>query len=153
MKIRLPKLKFKTSIVAIFFIFIMLFSTFAFSFLQTVWRPSEEEVTLPRENIIDYELTIEQEALALRLGKTIAKFYYYTGCLECGDRLSLLEYMAQQFSDQIIVEEILTDGTTSLSIRSYYGEKNLVDATQEQIFDAFCELMTKPPIVCATREV
>ena len=149
MKLKLPKMK----VAAIFLIFIMLFSTFAFTFLQSVNPPAREEVSLPESNIIDYELTIEQERLALNLGRTISTFYYYNGCLECTNQLSFLEYMAEQFPDQVIVERILTEGTTSLTITSYNGQKLLTNATQEEMFDVFCELMIKPPIVCATRKV
>lgn len=149
MKIKLPTMK----VGAIFLIFIMGFSTIAFAFLQTVMSPPRQEVRLPGSNIIDYELTIEQERLALNLGRTVATFYYYNGCLECTEQLAFLEYMTNEFSDQVIVEKILTEKTTSLSITSYNGQELLNDATQEEMFDAFCELMTKPPIVCATRKV
>lgn len=148
MKLKLPKLK----VAAMFLIFIMVFSTFAFTLLQSI-NPPQGEVKLPEGNIVKYELTIEQEKLALNLGKTIAKFYYYNGCLECASQLGFLESAANQFSDQVIVEEILTDKTTSLSITSYYGQRMLTNATQEQMLDAFCELMIKPPIICATRKV
>lgn len=141
----------RTSIIAIFFMLLMLVSTFAFSFLQSTMSPSSEEVELPEKNIIDYELTVEQENLAFSRGMTIAKFYYYIGCMECNNQLSFLDYMAKQFSDQIILEELTTNRTTSLNIKSYYGEKNFLNATQDQMFKAFCDLMAKPPITCAVR--
>lgn len=144
-------MKIKTGVVALFFILLMLVSTFAFSFLQSIRVPSSGKVTLPERNIIDYELTVDQENLALSRGMTIAKFYYYTGCMECNEQLSFLEYMAKQFPEQIILEEIMTNRTTSLSIESYYGQKNLVNATQEQMFQAFCDVMVKPPVACAVR--
>lgn len=149
LKIRLPKKRF----LAIFFAILMLFSTFAYSFLQSI-RPVREEVELPKENIINYELSVEQESLALRNGKTIATFYYYAGCLECSQELSFLESMARQFPDQIILEEILgQENIKSLSITSLNGQESFTNATQDQIFDAFCDIMIRPPIVCATRKV
>jgi len=144
-------MKVKTGVVAIFFILLMLISTFAFSLLQSVRVPSSGKVTLPERNIIDYELAADQESLALSRGMTVAKLYYYIGCMECNEQLSFLEYMARQFPDQIILEEIITNRTTSLSISSYYGQKNLVNATQEQMLKAFCDVMAKPPITCAVR--
>ena|SRR3990170_5362560 len=141
----------KTGIIAIFFMLIMLLSTFAFSFIQSGNTSDSGPATLPEDNIIYYELTFDQENLAIGKGFTVAKFYYYTTCIDCGDRLSLLEYMANNFPSQVMVQEITTNGTTSLSMRSYLGEKNLVNATQEQIFKAFCDLMVKPPITCAVQ--
>jgi len=129
----------------------MVFSTFAFSLLQS-FNPTQSQITLPEENIIDYELTPEQESVLLQNWKTIAKFYYYSGCVECTNQLSFLESMANQFPNQIILQETLSN-RTSLTIIGYYGHRNLVNATQEEIFDAFCELMIDPPVTCITRKV
>lgn len=129
----------------------MVFSTFAFSLLQS-FSPVEKPITLPEENIINYELTPEQESILLQNGKTIAKFYYYSGCVECTTQLSFLESIANQFSNQIILQETLSN-RTSLTIIGYYGQENLINATQEEIFDTFCELMINPPVACITRKV
>jgi len=143
----------KHSFLAMFFIILMLVSTFAYTFLRSVNNPTKK-ITLPEQNIIDFELTADQEVYAYSQGKTVAKFYYYSGCLECSEQLSFLESLANQFSDQVILEEILTkDGTHKLTITSYYGQRNLDDATDEEILDVFCELMVRPPVMCATRKV
>lgn len=129
----------------------MIFSTFAYSFLQTL-RPGEQEITLPEKNIIGYELTAQQESYLLGLGKTLLKYYYYTGCLECTSQINLLEGAANQFSDQIILEEISTN-RTSLTVMSYYGQKDLTNITQENLLDVLCEMMTRPPTICVIRKV
>ena len=143
----------KMKIAAIFIVFLMVFSSFAFIFVQTINPTPEKKVTLPTGNIVEHELEIDQERLALNMGKTIAKYYYYNGCLECIDKLAFLEYMASQFSGQIIIEKILTDSSASVTITSYYGQKILTNATQEEMMDAFCDLMIEPPIGCVTRKI
>jgi len=127
-------------------------SSFIALFLLQSFSPAQKQITLPEENIINYELTPEQENLLLQNGKTIAKFYYYSGCIECTNQLSFLESMANQFSNQIILQQVLSE-RASLTIIGYYGHRNLVNATQEEIFDVFCELMIDPPITCITRKV
>jgi hypothetical protein len=129
----------------------MVASTFAYTAVQTFTNQKSGQVKLPDKNVIDYELDSEQENLALTSGLTLAKIYYYSGCVDCNTKMSFLEYIASQYPDQIIVEEVMTNRTTSLSIKSYYGQKNFVNATQDQMFKAFCDVMVQPPITCAVK--
>ena len=142
----------KTTILAMFFIFLMVGSTLAYSILQ-VFSPSEPGIELPEGNIIDYELTSEQEIRLLTNGKTILRFEYYLTCVECLDQKTLLEGLTNQFSNQILLQEILTDDSTSLTITSRYGQEDLKNITQDTVIDSLCSLMADPPVGCIRRGV
>jgi len=134
----------------------MLGSSLAYSFLQAM-RPTEQEIEIPEKNIIDYALTVEQENRLLREGKTIIKFYHSLACLDCLDYKNLVEQLANDFSDQIFLEEIITKNSVEnlpkITFMSYYKQEDLFRPTQEQLIDVLCDVMIKPPIACIRREV
>jgi hypothetical protein len=144
----------KSKIVGIFFIILMLIPAYSFiSGIRTAQPPSE--ATLPGTNIIDYELTAQQEDLLLQNGKVVAKFTYSINCLECLQQKSYLESFARQYSNQIFLVEIsnATVHTSALHANSLRGYETLANVTQENILDVFCELMLQPPVDCALRKV
>jgi hypothetical protein len=112
-------------------------------------------VSLPKENIINYKLTQEQENYAIGIGKTIISFEYDVNCDECLNRKEFLERIALQNKDQIILQEIpaTTENLTKLRIVSYYGEKILKNPSENEVWDALCLLMYYPPNYCALREI
>jgi hypothetical protein len=134
----------KRMIAAVFFIFLMAGSTAVYSLLQA-FRPQSQTIELPTSNIINYDLTVEQKSYLLGKGKTIIEARYYTGCVEC--QLSYLGSLANQYSDQVILEELLSD-KYEITIISYFGQKDLTNATQDKIFSSLCELMVSPPPIC-----
>ncbi len=135
----------KTTIAALFFIFLMAGSTAVYSLLQAIKPQNGSSIELPTSNIIDYDLTVEQKSYLLRNGKTVIEARYYTGCTEC--QLSYLESLANQYSDQVILEELLTN-KYEITIISYFGQEDLANATQNQIFNSLCKLMVSPPPIC-----
>jgi len=141
----------KQIFLAIFFIFLMVGSTVVYSLLQ-VFRPLQQEIELPKSNIIDYELTPEQESYLLANGKTVIEFTYNLTCVECLDQKALLEGLTNQFSDQLFLQEILA-GSSSLTMISRYGQEDLKNITQEAIINALCNLMTNPPVGCIRRGI
>jgi hypothetical protein len=140
---------------ALFFIFLMLFSIVASSFLQSSRTNKETTVTLPSNNIVENELTTEQENYALQQGKTILKFYYTQTCIECLSQKPFLESIANQFSDQIILEEVIkqNEKVPTLLVFSYYKQNNLFNATRDEIIDSVCDVLIKPPTGCVVRKV
>lgn len=140
-------------------IILMFVSTFASPFIQgfNIQRSPlspTESVTLPEDNIIDYELTREQEVYAMRLGKTIMKFEYSTACVDCLAQKAFVESIANQFRDQVILEELARDvDLPLLTMSSYYGHKLLTNATNDEIVDAMCAVLTDPPIFCTTKNI
>ena len=149
--------KIKPAYIALTLILIFLGSTIASGVLQSVYHGTSDskKLEVPTSNIVEYELTTEQEEYLMSLGKTIIKFKYKTACLECLSLKSALESLTNQFSDQLILEEIITkeEPVPSIAIMSYYGQKFLDNPTQDEITDAICDLMIKPPTACIARKV
>lgn len=140
----------KTAFIGLILIVLMLGSTVAYSFLQSVSSGS------PKNNIIDFELNREQENELILNKKTVLKFYYSLDCDVCMKQKSFLEELAksENYKNQLIVERILANVTEpSLTIISGYGGKFLANATEDEILDALCELMISPPTECALRKV
>lgn len=141
------------SIVGLFLVVIMFFSTIAFSFIQSVRTPKAQETKLPETNIVNEELTSDVEILLLQNGRTIIKFVYNSTCADCQDVRFSLENLATQFPNQIIIENILKNEPTSITMSSYYGQRIVENVSGEEFLDALCELMVEPPVMCATRNV
>jgi hypothetical protein len=123
--------------------------------LRQTTSSTQPSATLPSTNVVEYELTTDQENLAVQDGKTILKFYYTQSCIECINQKPFLESIANQFSDQIILEEVISQNErpSTLLVFSYYSQKNLFNATSGQIIDTVCDVMLKPPASCAARKV
>ena len=152
---RLTKIKLtKSKIIGIFFIILM--SIPAYSFLSGT-RISENtgEVKIPETNIINYELTAQQEELLLQDGKVIGKFIYTVNCLECLEQKSYIESFAKQYSNQIFLEEIANTAAqnSTLVVESLRGYETLTNITQENTLNVFCELMLQPTVDCVLRKV
>jgi hypothetical protein len=115
----------------------------------------EKTVTLPKENVINYRLTQEQEDYAVKLGKTVINFEYDANCEVCLEQKELLEKIATENKDQIILQEVSMGlgNFTKLRFISYYGEKILRNASENEIWDALCILMINPPTYCALRGI
>jgi hypothetical protein len=153
MKLKLDK-KIGVIALAVFFIFLMVGSMFVPGAMQPS-NSNGNSVKLPDTNVVEYELTPDQENLAVQDGKTILKFYYTQSCIECINQKPFLEAVANQFSDQIILEEVINQNErpSTLLVFSYYSQKNLFNATSGQIIDTVCNIMLKPPASCAARKV
>jgi hypothetical protein len=112
-------------------------------------------VSLPRENIINYRLTEGQEDYAIKLGKTVISFEYDVNCEACLKQKEFLEKIATENKNQIILQEISTNLSNSTKLRfiSYYGEKTLRNASENEVWDTLCVLMINPPTYCALRGI
>jgi hypothetical protein len=134
----------------------MFSSTFAYAILQSI-SYSGKKVELPKDFIIDYELSVDQENLLITRGITILKFHYNLTCDNCLKQKSFLEQLVLSagYKGQLILEEILSEDKElpSLTIVSYYGGKTLVNETENKTIDTLCELMVAPPLECTLRKV
>jgi hypothetical protein len=156
MKFRFDKKKYASLILML----LMLGSTLAYTALQAfrnLQQPNEAASApeLPPINVVDYEITAEQRNYMLRLGRTILEYRYQLSCTDCAAQRAYIESAAREFPEQVFVEEII-DATAiepTLSMTSYYGDKLLRNPSNEDVFDALCELMVEPPIRCATRNI
>ncbi len=143
MKLRIPK----SAIISSFLIFLMVGSTLIYFFMNFL-RPTGM-ITLPEKNIIDYELSLMQENLAIQQGKLLLKFFYSNECGECFEIKNYLENLANMYKDQIILQEIVMNiSSYEIRLSSFYGQKILRNSTEEEIFKALCNLMFSPPAEC-----
>lgn len=146
------KLKLRPKYIAIFLLVVYIIG-FVIANLAGMFGPPS--LSLPKENIIDYRLTQEQEDYAVRLGKTVIALEYDTNCEICLQQKAFIEKIAMEQKDQIILQEIsvVTTNLTKLRFVSYYGEKILRNPSENEIWDALCVLMFNPPAYCALREI
>lgn len=132
----------------------MFVSSLAFAIIN-VFRSPEEEITIPNQKIIDYELNPEQRKYLLQRGYTLMEYSYYTGCLDCIDMKKELERFTQNSDNQIFLQEILlTENTTSsLTISSLKGHKNLDNPSNIEIEEIICDLLIRQPLWCVTSKI
>lgn len=147
----------KSMLAGIFLIIITVGSTLAYAVLRTIQGAATEveEVTLPSQRIIDYKLSDEQKRLAIRNGITVLNFEYSPTDSNQQIDKALVESAANEFSNQVILEEISNTGMTQsrLILESFYGKQVLRAPTNEDLFDSLCDILTNPPVACATRNV
>ena len=145
------KLKFKTSWIGLFLIAVMLFSTFAYAIIQSFYP--KQNTQLPKTNIIDYHLDSNLINALIQYGATVITFEYNMGCNNCPDQKATLESFANEYKQQIWLEEIVDQSldTSNITMSSIYGEDKLVDANETGIISTLCQLMVSPPVACALK--
>jgi len=156
------RLKFnkRTVVIAgsIFIIGLMVFEMFAYGALQA-FRPSTVKTELPKEQIVNYEITFDQENQLMAQGITLLKFYYTANCLNCTDQKTFLEYLVNQYKGVFFLEEIqsskIVDYPTLIISSANNEPVTLEGADYSQILDKLCDLMPQPPVEfrCAVRNV
>lgn len=146
-------------LVAILLLLLMLGSTVTSFALQAFNRGrqngNQESVELPESNIVDYEITDEQKSYLMRQGKTILEYRYQIACANCAEQRAYIEAAANEFSDQIFLQEIVDSQAIRpiLEMNSFYGRLSLDDPSTEEILDGLCEIMADPPVRCVTRNI
>ncbi len=140
----------KSAITGIFIIAVMVGSTFAYGILQSVRSPVE----LPKSNIIDYKLGPQLRYAFIQGGATILSFdYNLAACEDCYQQKGFLESLANEYKEQIFLEEITIENLTQskLSVESNLGNRTFVSPTQNETFGAICDLLIAPPTICVAR--
>ncbi|MBI5871967.1 hypothetical protein HZB88_02680 [archaeon] len=139
----------KSAIIGIFIIAIMFGSTFAYGILQSVRSPVE----VPKSNIIEYRLDPRLRYAFVNGGATILSFDYNFECENCYEQKNFLESMANEYKEQIFLEEILNETLTKskLIVESKLGNKTFYNPSENETFDAICDLMLAPPTICVAR--
>jgi hypothetical protein len=155
------KMKFtkKTMVIigAVFILLLMIVQMFAYTILQAV-GPQTKEKKLLKQEIITYELPFDEESGLISQGITILKFYYTVNCLDCLNQKNSLEFLANQYKGEFLLEELQSNQTITtpiLIISSARDTVTLNNATNFEIVDNLCDLMLQPPIEfrCAVRNV
>lgn len=140
--------KIKSAWIGLLLVGIMLISTFAYAGLQSFRRTAP-----PQSNVIDYELDSGLRNALIQQGATIIKFEYNENCEGCVEQKFYLEQIAEEFKEQVFLEEIVNTSIDipKIMIASIYGNATYTNATQDDIFNGLCELMTYPPVACVAR--
>jgi len=148
------KIKLSTqTLIALVFIFLMFGSTFAYAILNAFKSP-EEEIKIPNQRIIDYELNEIQRNYLLQRGYTLIEYRYFTGCLECIDMKSKLESVTQNSDNQIFLQEILSEGNAnSLTVTSLRGGKTITNPSSENLENTICNFLVNQPLWCVTSKI
>ena len=146
------KLKFKPAWIGLFLIAVMLLSTFAYAVIQSLYP--KQNVKLPESNIIDYRLDPNLGNALIQHGATIITFEYNLGCNNCVNQKSALEFFANEYKQQIFLEEIVDENLdkSTIAVSSFYGEDKLIDANETEIVNSLCKLMVAPPVTCALQK-
>lgn len=137
----------------------MVGSTFAYGVLQSIGglQGNEEQgISLPKESVIDYRLSAEQQRYAIRMGKTTAEFEYSLRCKNCTVVKAQTESLVSQLQDQVILSEIVVDdrlGLPVVRLESSYGRETLESADMDQIVNSLCSILVEPPLWCVRRSV
>lgn len=158
MKVKISK---RTWVIAgtIFVIAFFLFETVAIGFLQFGGRLSNPKQELPESNIIDHELSVEEENTLIGNGITLVKFYFSNNCLECMNQRTYLEFLANNYKDQIFLEELISSRTDqvlpTVLISSIRDTQTFSNITNDELTNKLCDLMVQPPIEfrCAIRGI
>ena len=141
----------------IFIIGLMVIDIFAIGALQGV-RSSAGGTNLPKEDIVNYELTLDQENQLIGKGATLLKFYHTTNCLNCTEQKTFVEYLINKYKGSFFLEEIQSNKTVDypiLIISSTQDTVTLEGADYSQVLEKLCDLMPQPPVEfrCAVRNV
>jgi len=145
----------KSVIIVLVLILIMIGSTFVNLLYSFFSQPK-----LPEVNDIDYELTDQEKNLVLRQGKVLLEFFYGSSCKGCQNKISFLDFLANQYKDKSFLEKILVnESTPKLNIlgfnitqdKIYLDERYLEgeNITEQNVKDILCEVMIVPPVECA----
>ena len=147
------------TIAAILFMVLMLGSTIAYSFIQAInygLGGGSSKTQLPSTNIIDYQLSIDQEQLLLTQGKTVMKYSYSSTCVECLTFANQLEGLANSMNGQVFVEKLLqtsANQTAALTLTSSQNSKIYSNPTTNDLIDGLCDVLISPPVDCAVRKL
>jgi hypothetical protein len=133
--------------ISLFMIFLFIGSTIAYGFMRGFRREETQSTNLPKTNIIEYELTEEQETYLIQRGVTIVKFYHSEGCIKCLEWKNELENIANKVPRQLLLEEINSD-ENRIEMFSLRGSVTLTNPTKEEILKNVCNILWDPPGWC-----
>ena len=141
----------KMKIVALFFIVLMFGSTFAYGIMSLFNQPTEQ-LQIPGEKIINFELNKGQRSYLMRRGYTWVEYRYSSGCLECIDVRENLEKLTMTSDGQIYLQELLSD-ENKITVTSLNGQKSVTNPTIDQTEDEICNLLMQRSIWCVTSQL
>jgi len=144
----------KTKTMAFFFIILMFGSTFAYAILSSFGGQDEgSQISIPQDKVLNYELNDQQKTTLLRGYYTLIEYRYSSGCMECISMKNELERITFNSDGQIYLQEILSDGSDRVTIKSLNGAKTITKPTINETQEAVCNLLLQRPIWCVTSQL
>ncbi len=151
------KFKIKPAYIGIFLIGTMFVSTFAFVILQSVYyNPQQPKIELPTTNVVNSKISLDQQNFLLSQGRTIMTYQYSESCGYCLEQRQFLEQLTKnsKLSNQLFLEVLDSKNELpSLTLVSYYGQRDVANATQEEVIPALCQILVSKPVECALQQV
>lgn len=139
----------KMKVIALFFIVLMFGSTFAYGLMSLFNQPTDQ-IQIPQDKILTYELTEQQKTYLLRRYFTLIEYRYSSGCMDCISMKNELERITLNSDGQIYLQEILSEGSDGVTITSLNGAKTITNPTINETQEAVCNLLLQRPVWCVT---
>lgn len=136
-------------VIALFFIVLMFGSTFAYGLMSLFNQPTDQ-IQIPQDKILTYELTEQQKTYLLRRYFTLIEYRYSSGCMDCISMKNELERITLNSDGQIYLQEILSEGSDGVTITSLNGAKTITNPTINETQEAVCNLLLQRPVWCVT---
>ncbi|MCD6403288.1 MAG: hypothetical protein J7K98_03085 [Candidatus Aenigmarchaeota archaeon] len=137
----------KQALIALLLIFLMGGSTVAFSFINTL-RGGQKRVPLPKDVVLERELSKEEELAILQTYRTIIKFTYKKDCVKCLDWKNVLENVVKKSNGQVYLVE-LEGNVTRIDIYNALRSTTLTNPKDEtEIKKEVCTILVDPPDWC-----
>jgi hypothetical protein len=143
----------KNKTIAFIFVLLMFGSTFTYALIN-MFGEKKDEVKIPQEKILNYELTDQQKGYLLPKGYTLIVYSFTTGCLDCINVKKDLERITQNSDGQIYLQEIVkNEGISMISIISLNGGKTINNPTSQELENTICDVLIQRPLWCVSAKV
>ncbi len=139
--------------IALIFVLLMFGSTFTYALLNA-FGEKEEEIQIPQEKILNYELNDQQKKYLLPKGYTLILYSYTTGCLDCITVKNDLERITQNSDNQIFLQEVVkSEGISVVTIVSLNGGKTINNPTINELENSICDVLIQRPLWCVSTKI
>ncbi|MCX6821734.1 MAG: hypothetical protein NTW30_03050 [Candidatus Aenigmarchaeota archaeon] len=143
----------KNKTIAFIFVLLMFGSTFTYALIN-MFGEKKDEVKIPQEKILNYELNDQQKGYLLPKGYTLIVYSFTTGCLDCINVKKDLERITQNSDGQIYLQEIVkNEGISMVSIISLNGGKTINNPTNQELENTICDVLIQRPLWCVSAKV
>jgi len=137
-----------SKVVALLFVMLMMVGTIGM-FISVLLKPSDK-VEIPGSRLITYRLTEVQLKEIIKNYYTNVEYVYPSGCMECGVILNSLEYWTAMSDNQIYLQEVQDDSSSSskLTVTSLRGQEILHNPNEDEIKNDICDMLIDRSLFC-----
>jgi len=147
----------KMTLLALFVVFTMFGSSFAFIIVGGFGSPSNrgqdpqgEQITAPTEFVVDGYISFQNANTFLQRGYTLLEFHRPEGC--CPNFQATINALPSELDFQMVVQNI-EDDDTFFAAESFRGRKDFNATTILDVIFELCDVLASPTPDCAFREV